>query len=476
MVFSSFLFLAVFLPVFLMLYHVTPVRWRNLTALFASLSFYAWGAPKILPLLLLSSLSDLILSRYLAPEVYRVRTRKRALSIALSVNIGLLLYFKYSNFFVAEINRLLGALGGGSFGWTAVALPIGISFFTFQKISYLVDVYRGIVPPAKSFVTYTLFVVLFPQLIAGPIVRYRQIVDQLAKRTVTLDDFYIGVTRFCIGLGKKVLIADSLGLVMDNALHFSPDKLSMPYAWLGIVCYAFQIFFDFSGYSDMAIGLGRMMGFRLPENFNAPYISQNFTEFWRRWHMTLSTWMKEYLYIPLGGNRVSPFRMYLNLWIVFFLSGLWHGASWSFVVWGCFHGFFLVLDKLWWLRFSKALPRVLNIALTFMLVCIGWVFFRAPDLPQAMAYLGCMFDLGSLVAEPRIYRGAFMNNRALVMLLAGAVIAFGPALLPKIRADVEWRLPSARLALQGTLSIACLVLSVCALAARGYTPFLYFKF
>jgi alginate O-acetyltransferase complex protein AlgI len=287
-------------------------------------------------------------------------------------NVGVLFYFKYWNFFIREFNQALSLIGLHSTAAGDVLLPLGISFFTFHKISYLVDVYLSKVQPPDQFLDFAVYVTLFPKLIQGPIVPYHHFVSQLPNHDHVLHDTSEGLFRFCIGLGKKVLIADVLGEVADNVFQLKFASMTCGYAWLGILCYTFQIYFDFAGYSDMAIGIGRMLGFRIPENFNQPYLAQNFREFWRRWHITLSDWFKEYLYIPLGGNRVSPSRNYLNLWIVFFVSGIWHGANWTFVIWGIYHGLFIVVEKRFGL--SKRLGKGLSIPLTFFLIMIGWVF------------------------------------------------------------------------------------------------------
>ena len=312
MVFSSYLFLFVFLPIFFSAYYASPRILRNLTALIASYLFYAWGAPTIVPLLLASSVLDYWISTAMTGVQRTPRARRRLFFLGIVINLSGLFYFKYANFFIAEVNRAAQSFGGGGMEWISVALPIGISFFTFQKISYLADVYQGKVAPASRLLDYLLYVALFPQLIAGPIVRYHDIHSQLRSRRISLDDVTYGLSRFCIGLGKKVLIADEMGRVADNIFGLASGDLTMSYSWLGACAYCFQIYFDFSGYSDMAIGLGRMMGFRLLENFNMPYISESITEVWQRWHISLSNWMKEYVYVPLGGNRISPARTYLT--------------------------------------------------------------------------------------------------------------------------------------------------------------------
>jgi alginate O-acetyltransferase complex protein AlgI len=374
MVFSSFTFLFMFLPAFLAVYFLSPGRIKNLVALIGSCVFYAWGAPRILPLLLLGCLIDFCLGRQFANASLSAGRKKALLIFGLLLNVSFLAYFKYANFFVAEFNGLLSLSGIPEFSWKKIALPIGISFYTFHKISYLVDVYNGRAQASRNLIDYLLYIALFPQLVAGPILRYYDISEQLRHRRVTLDDFSHGAFRFCVGLGKKILIADEMGKVADNVFHFSAaSSPGTVYLWLGLIAYAYQIYFDFSAYSDMAIGLGRMLGFRFLENFNMPYISKNITEFWRRWHISLSNWMRDYLYIPLGGNRVPAWRNYINLWLVFLLSGLWHGASWNFILWGMFHGSFLTFDKLFWLKYSQKLPRVFNVAITF-LVIFSWTF------------------------------------------------------------------------------------------------------
>lgn len=474
MVFSSLLFLFGFLPIFFALHTATPRRYRNLVILAGSYFFYAWGAPKFVFVLFGTTVLDYVIGRL----VYRAQDDKRKrflVACSVCINLALLFYFKYANFFIGELNELLQSAGVGPLAWTEVALPIGISFFTFHKLSYVVDVYRGTVAPADSFWTFALYIVLFPQLVAGPIIRYHDIADQLHHRTYGYEVVWTGIVRFVSGLAKKVLVADPLGLVADKVFALPGGELTTAASWLGIVCYSFQIYFDFSGYSDMAIGLGQMMGFRFPENFNKPYISQNITEFWRRWHISLSSWMREYLYIPLGGNRISAARTYINLWIVFVLSGLWHGASWNFLIWGVFHGFFLVADKLGWLRVSERLPVLVNVALTYLVVLIGWVFFRAETLPQALDYLSAMWGMGE-EAAPMMW-SELINNRAATMLIVAFVLSFGPALSPALRRLREGiTLERLNPAVQFSFALLAGGLSVIALANSNFHPFIYFRF
>lgn len=477
MIFSSLTFLFVFLPVLLAAYYACPARHRNGVALLASGFFYAWGAPRFVIVLFLSCLVDYALSREL-PEGRRSPTaRKGVLAAAVALNIGLLLYFKYANFFVGEWNGWLARFGAAGVSWTAVALPIGISFFTFQKVSYLVDVYRGTARVARNAADYLLYVALFPQLIAGPIVRYHDVALQLIQRDHTRARFFAGILRFCQGLGKKVLVANTMAEVADAAFGAAPASLSCGWAWVGVLAYAFQIYFDFSGYSDMAIGLGRLLGIEFLENFNRPYISRSITEFWRRWHISLSNWMREYLYIPLGGNRKGVARTYLNLWLVFLISGFWHGAAWNFVAWGAFHGFFLCLDKLFkGTRVARA-PAWVGIPVTFVLVLFSWVLFRAETLAHALAYMGRMVDVFS--AAPGAAVAIEIGVRHQAMLVAALVLCFGPAV--KARAFDFMRLEPAQATLgQGAarFAVAMLLLawSASVLATSTFNPFIYFRF
>jgi len=453
---------------------MTPVRWRNITALVGSCFFYAWGAPQFIFVLCVSSIIDYVLSRI----IHKTHRKKVFLIISLVLNIGLLGYFKYANFFVGEFNDLLGLFGFTGAHWTYIALPIGISFFTFQKISYLVDVYRGTTTPARNVFDFLLYVVLFPQLIAGPIVRYHDVAEQLKTRVHSLEKIFEGIYRFCVGLGKKVLIANVMGSVADSIFDLtgSPD-MTLSFAWVGIIAYALQIYFDFAGYSDMAIGLGKMMGFDFLENFNAPYISQTITEFWRRWHISLSQFMREYIYIPLGGNRVSSRRTYINMLIIFFISGLWHGAAWTFIVWGVYHGIFICIDKMFWGSISKKLPKIINIGITFFIVLVGWIFFRSETFAQAGYYLQAMFSLASSTTD--VLWVDVIGNRGWLVFALGLFFSFIPGF--KL---YEWVVGKLKTSQQGFFRIcikACtagllLALSVLSLANASFNPFIYFRF
>ncbi|MBU0946943.1 MAG: MBOAT family protein [Proteobacteria bacterium] len=407
------------------------------------------------------------------------KERKILLAVGLVFNIGLLFYFKYANFFVEQVNGLLALAGKGSPGWLDIALPIGISFFTFQKISYLIDVYRNTARPATSFLSYAMYVSLFPQLIAGPIIRYHDVAKQLVSRNYSIERLHSGICRFSFGLAKKVLIANGVGKVADAVFAIPGAELSPQVAWLGALCYTIQIYFDFSGYSDMAIGLGRMFGFDYLENFNQPYRARNFTQFWRRWHISLSNWMREYLYIPLGGNRKGTFRLYLNLWIVFLLSGFWHGASWNFIVWGAFHGFFLSFDKLKSHWNTMRLPPFLAQFTTFVLLMVSWVLFRSENLRDAWFFVQRMF----LLTEPLtgvlpVPMEMIIDSSQVVMLLVGIGISVVPIpsfLKGLTTGETEIQSGIAPLGI-GVASLIVFVIAVSELSIANYNPFIYFRF
>lgn len=472
MVFSSAIFLFYFFPAFLLLYFLTPSAYKNLTALLGSLFFYAWGAPLFLFVLLGSVTLDFFLVQALHRHPDPL-WRKRLLWLALGLNFGLLAYFKYANFFVENVNELLGAMGLSPISWLAVALPIGISFFTFQKISYIVDVYRGTHAPLRRLHDFALYIILFPQLIAGPIVRFHEIADQIEDRRgeVNVDNALQGMFRFLIGLSKKMLIANPLGKWVDPVFAAPFEELATVTAWVMIIAYALQIYFDFSGYSDMAIGIGRMLGFRFPENFNHPYISRSITEFWQRWHMTLSRWMRDYLYIPLGGNRVSKGRLYFNLSLVFLLSGLWHGAAWSFVAWGAFHGLFLVLERLFlgeWLRRAGRLPAII---FTGFITLLGWVLFRAATLGEAVRYLEVLF-----VPQEGLFRLPFSFWFVFWLGLAICLLPTIPHLDERLNRIYEGKLSYAGLLAKTLVSALLIYCCFFEVMTTDFNPFIYFRF
>jgi alginate O-acetyltransferase complex protein AlgI len=392
MVFSSLTFLFYFLPLFFLAYYLADKKYKNIIILCGSIFFYAWGAPKFIFVILGTTVIDFYIVKYIAASESK-RRRLALLCLSLGINLGLLFYYKYSNFFVENLNHALQRIGVKPLGWAKLVLPIGISFYTFETLTYVVDVYRGVHKPLKRFWDYQLYIILFPKLIAGPIIRYHDFADQIYGHTEheTAENRLGGLYRFFIGLGKKVLIANVLGEAADKIFNTPYNELGTVTAWFGALSYTFQIYFDFSGYSDMAIGLGRMMGFRFPENFNNPYTAVSVTDFWRRWHITLGSWMRTYLYIPLGGNRVnSKWRLYFNLWLVFLASGLWHGAAWGFIVWGAYHGFFLVIERLFLGKWLEKMGKAACLY-TFPVVMIGWVFFRIEYFHPALDYFKRMF-------------------------------------------------------------------------------------
>ena len=481
MLFTEPTFLFLFLPILLALYFLKRphARYANWLLLAASIIFYAKGGGNFTWLMLAS----IAFNYWMAIGVERAQSvspaRARTIvGVAVAVNLIVLGIFKYANFFGENLNAVLSAAGGRPLALPTILLPIGISFFTFHAISYVVDVYRGDATAQKSPVHAALYLLLFPQLIAGPIIRYRHIADQLARRVVSLEDFAAGVRRFIIGLGKKVLIANIVAGPADKIFGLPSAQIGLGHAWLGIVCYTLQIYFDFSGYSDMAIGLGRMFGFHFPENFRWPYVAQTVQEFWRRWHMSLSSWFRDYLYVPLGGNRVSEARMYRNLVAVFFLCGLWHGACWNFVIWGLFHGTFLVLERIGLATRVMRMPMPLRRIYLLLVVMVGWVFFRAGTLPEAIGFLRGMFGFNLTPAPTPLALGFYLTPEVWLALTAG-VIGSAPLIpaLGRWRAAIveTWRGYGIDIVANATLM---LVFGACILqmAARTYNPFIYFRF
>jgi alginate O-acetyltransferase complex protein AlgI len=479
-VFSSPIFLFYFLPASLLLYFLTPPRWRNIPALIASLFFFAWGAPRFVFVLIASCFADYHASRFLPSGRLPDRQRKLLLGAIIALNLGLLAYFKYANFFVGQTWELLALFHLPPFPWQTVILPIGISFFTFQKISYLVDVYRGTAQPAHSAGRHLLYISLYPQLIAGPIVRYHDVALQLESRSTTSGLFLDGLWRFSIGMAKKVLVANTFAHLADAIFETPPSTLTFLQGWAGLLAYTFQLYYDFAGYSDMAIGLGRMMGFNFLENFNFPYASAGIGEFWRRWHISLGRFMMEYLYIPLGGNRGPHWRTLLNLWLVFLASGFWHGAYWTFILWGIWHGTLISIEKHLGAERLKQIPRPLVIAGTFLLVALGWVLFRSATLHRAGGFYLLLFGLlpGGVghVAFHEI-----IADRSLWLVAAIAIpCAFAPALgfdrfLPRDPPHPDG-LPIHSILLRFVLSLLILVVAASELCASDFNPFIYFRF
>ncbi len=473
MVFSSSLFLIYYLPAFLILYFLLPQKLKNIFTLFASIFFYAWGAPDFIFIVLASIIADF----YLVKWMHKSEDKKKKILVSFSIilNIGMLLYFKYANFFVENINTMLSWFGIQSVSWTAIVLPIGISFFSFQKMTYAVDVYRGVHLPLKKISDLALYILMFPQLIAGPIVRFNEIADQLVNRqnADNNNNRLTGFFRFTIGLGKKVLIANVLGQEVDRIFAIEQLTFNTATAWIGIVAYAFQIYFDFSGYSDMALGIGRMMGFRFPENFNNPYIAQNISEFWRRWHITLGRFMRDYLYIPLGGNRVSQSRMFFNLWLVFLISGFWHGAAWNFIIWGAFHGFFLVADRIFLLKFYNAIGKLPSIIITFIITLVGWVLFRVESIDMAIVYLKRMFAFNF------VHDGLYFDGKFYGILMVAVFFSFygGFSRIEKWQEYLYREGKPLRIILpMFMLSVIIFVISLGFITSSGFNPFIYFRF
>ncbi len=476
MVFSSIYFLLFFLPLFLLVYYLADTKYKNGVILVFSLFFYMWGAPLFVFVIAGSIIADF----YLSHKIYNsdsAKHKKAWLVFSVCLNISILLYFKYANFFIENVNELLISLGTTSpIRWTHIALPIGISFFTFHELSYIIDVYRGVNRPMKRIWDYAVYILLFPQLIAGPIIRYKEIAHQIIDRRdqENIDNRLLGFFRFVIGLTKKVLIANVLGAEADKIFALPVAEVSTTTAWIGIIAYSFQIYFDFSGYSDMAIGIARMIGIVFPENFDHPYISKNITEFWRRWHMSLSRWMRDYLYIPLGGSRVkTKSRLYFNLWLVFLISGFWHGASWNFIIWGAYHGLFLIADRLFLVKITERLGNFVSIVLTYFIVLIGWVFFRADTLEHSIGFLQRMFafDFHTLTLHTS-------SKTIFIMLIATIFSFFGI-----FKQVYQWQhrilleAPDLRRTIsQGAVSLILLVICVSSLMSSGYNPFIYFRF
>ncbi|MCA8979011.1 MAG: MBOAT family protein [Planctomycetes bacterium] len=487
MVFSTPVFLFLFLPLCLAIYFAVPWRWRNVALLVASLIFYAWGEPKAVAVMLVSIAANyafgLRIERLRGAGASEGKLR-RVVALSVATNLGLLVAFKYSNWIWAQAQALLVGVGvEAAAGWELreIPLPVGISFFTFQAMSYVIDVYRRQGEVQRKPVDFALYVALFPQLIAGPIVRYRDVARQIAQRSVARADFAEGIRRLLIGLGKKVLIADVVAATADQIFNNVPqDQLNAPVAWLATVCYTLQIYFDFSGYSDMAIGLSRMFGFHLLENFRWPYVSRSITEFWRRWHISLSSWYRDYLYIPLGGNRLGAGRTYLNLLVVFFLCGLWHGASWSFVVWGLFHGAFLILERAGLSRLLQRLPTLLRRAYLLLAVMVGWVFFRVETLSGALTHLEAMFGFGSQAGLQHVN---LYLDRELALAMALGLLGSTPWVAAlwswRERLDARGASRGLRLSYDLTESVALLlvlVLVAIQVSAERYSPFIYFRF
>ena len=465
MVFSSAIFLFGFLPIVFLVNWVIPSKYSNVLLLFASLLFYAWGEPVMVLLMVVSILLNwgvgLLLARY------EGRLRGGILAAGIVADLGLLGYYKYAGFLARSLNTIVHR---ELITVPQIALPIGISFFTFQAMSYIIDVYRGNTEASKRLVNVALYISFFPQLIAGPIVKYRDINEQIVNRSVTWGDTSAGFKRFIYGLGKKVLIANVLGSCVDTVFAYDVSMIDWKTAWVASLAYSLQIYFDFSGYSDMAIGLGRMFGFAIPENFRYPYLSRSITEFWRRWHISLGSWFREYVYIPLGGNRRGGMRTYVNLVIVFLLTGLWHGANVSFILWGIYHGFFIVLERV---GLKKRLERVPVVAVLYtdLVVNFGWVLFRANDTAKGLGMIGQMILPWRQPVVP-IFSWNYIQMKGWCMLIIGAI---GMGLLQHfVPSKLRDRWNGS--VVEAVYCTIILVLSIASIASNTYNPFIYYQF
>ena len=468
MLFSSIVFLFTFLPAVMILYYLLPVRFRNVILLLASLVFYAWGEPVYLLLMLLSILFNFFSGLDIARNLQDKRAAKRSLVFNLIINLAVLGFFKYEGFVLDTLNGILPV----HISYHALPLPIGISFYTFQILSYIIDVYRGNVKVQTNLPNFALYVTMFPQLIAGPIVQYADVDEQLASREISRTKFGEGSMYFIRGLAKKVLLANTSGMIFTEVSGLAKDNIAVMTAWLGAFAYMFQIYFDFSGYSDMAIGLGKMFGFEFNMNFNYPYVSKSITEFWRRWHISLSSWFRDYVYIPLGGNRVSKIKHIRNLLIVWFLTGLWHGAAWNFVAWGLYYGVILIIEKYLLSPVLDRLPDVVRHIYSIVLVVIGWVLFFSSSFGQAADYIRVMFGAGAHGFADRESMYLLTSN-----LILWLILIFGSTPLVHFRYEhmlrtKKWNTTIINSVVYAALFIVCIAY----LVTETYNPFLYFRF
>ncbi len=458
MIFSSILFIFRFLPIALILYYITPQKYKNLILTLLSLVFYSWGEGKYFLIMIASIIIDYTAGRLIYRYKNEIKKKTIVLCISLVFNLGLLFFFKYFNFFIDNINNIFNLAIKG----VKITLPLGISFYTFQTMSYSIDVYRGKVVPEKNIINFAAFVTLFPQLIAGPIVKYTDINKEISRRVITKDNVEVGIEKFILGLGRKVLIANNIGMLWTEVEGIGFENISTPLAWLGIISFGLQIYFDFSGYSLMAIGLGKMLGFNFPENFNYPYISRSISEFWRRWHITLGSWFKEYVYIPLGGNRKCKVRVTFNLFIVWALTGLWHGASYNFLLWGLFFFLLISIEKLGLINFLNK-HRVFSHIYTIFLLLIGWTLFAITDFNGICEYLSKLFFYSN--GEEWIY---YLRNYGVSLIIA---IIFSLPLVSMFYKKIEnfkW--------IKTIILMGIFIISVAYLVDATYNPFLYFRF
>lgn len=468
MIFSSITFLFYFLPISLLIYYSSPLKAKNLILLFFSLIFYVWGEPKYIYLMLLSSVLDYIIARVI--DKYRGKIQSKiALCCSVTINLSLLFFFKYTDFFIGVSNDVFKT----SFDILNLSLPIGISFYTFQTMSYSIDVYRGEAPVQKNIISLATYVSLFPQLVAGPIVRYQTVADQINKREHSFSKFEEGVYRFCLGISKKVVLANNIGALWNYIKVLDYSEISLFTAWLGVISFGLQIYFDFSGYSDMAIGLGKMFGFEFLENFNYPYISKSVGEFWRRWHISLGSWFRDYVYIPLGGNRKGTVRTYINLFIVWFLTGFWHGASWTFILWGLYFGILIILERLFLEKFLSKLHVSMRHIYLILIVLIGWVFFRADNFSHAFEYIQTMMRIngGKLIDN---YTYLYIHDYSFVLILS---IILSTPIIPTLNNKLgRFKDTQMYYIIKSIVLMTIFFIVVIKLVNSTYNPFLYFKF
>lgn len=468
MVFSSILFLFYFLPFVLTIYFLSPRKYRNLILFMASLFFYSWGEPKYIWIMLFSTVLDYTCGIFV--NHYKLngnpRNAKIWLLVSVVVNLSILGFFKYSDFIISNINNIFNL----KIPLLNLILPIGISFYTFQTMSYTIDVYRGDTKVQNNIISFGTYVTLFPQLIAGPIVRYQTVAEEMDNRIETYDLFSEGVSRFITGLGKKVLLANNIGILWENVRGLSASNISILSAWLGIIAFAFQIYFDFSGYSDMAIGLGKMFGFNFLENFNYPYMSQSITEFWRRWHISLGTWFKEYLYIPLGGNRRGRLNNIRNILLVWILTGIWHGASWNFALWGLYFGIILILEKIFLLKILEKLPKFIRRIYTLSLILISWAIFAFDKLDEGFEFIKILFGAGNFKIYNNLSIYYLYTNILLLIILIIASTDMPKRIWKRIKGRGKNRI------LEDMYLLLVFLLSIAYLVDQSYNPFLYFRF
>lgn len=467
MVFSSLIFLYFYLPIVLILYFISPMKIKNIILLISGIVFYAWGEPFYIVIMMLSASIDYIAGRLIHYFDKSQKKRFACLLISLSMNLGILAVFKYGSFIIQNINAIFGV----DILDPHLPLPIGISFYTFQSMSYTIDLYLRNIKVQKNYFSFITYVTLFPQIVAGPIVRYEDVANEMDTRTINANKVGEGIALFVKGLSKKVLLANNIGLLWTQVKAMDYTQISVVTAWLGILAFTFQIYFDFSGYSDMACGMGRMLGFNFPPNFNHPYISRSISEFWRRWHITLSSWFRSYVYIPLGGNRCSLLMNIRNLLIVWFLTGLWHGASWNFILWGLYFGVLIIIERLGWGKILEKLPKAVSMLYTFLLVVFGWVLFDINGLTPAMTYFKAMFGVNGLFID-RTAKYLLMTNLIILVICIFASTDLFQKILTRIKIKSSNLVAYSAPIFQFVLMLACTAYLVDA----TYNPFLYFRF